>query len=335
MNISQRLAFLAAVREIIAELIEDTELLMRAELKNPWFTVQNSQRALLEIHDRFLQPEALDSWINPYPIPKENIPLSVGLVLAGNLPLVGFHDWLCVFICGHKPILKLSTKDDVLLPAILQRAVIRGGMMADYTEIVERLKDIDAVIATGSNNTSRYFDYYFGRYPHIIRRNRTSVAVLDGRETDQELAALADDVFFYFGMGCRNVSKIFLPIGYDVTLLFTAFERYSYLKEHNKYKNNLDYRVSILLLNQVSHLASEWMIMEENENLFSPLATLYYSFYKDEESLSPLLAAQRNNLQCIIGRSKFCDTEFGQGQCPTLLDYADNIDTMKFLLELK
>ena len=250
--------------------------------------------------------------------------------MAGNIPLVGFHDLLCVFISGHKAIIKPSSKDDVLIKHLGKKLTEWDHRVSDLISFEEMLKNCDAYIATGSNNSARYFEYYFKKYPHIIRRNRTSVAVLDGDETRKELDNLADDVHLYFGMGCRNVTKIFVPNDYDFVTLLDSFKKYNYFKDHHKYRNNYDYYLTLHILNRKFYMTNESIILVENPSIFSPISQLNYEFYTDKGQVRKTLESLED-LQCAVGHDYI---PFGQAQLPSLTDYADGIDTVKFLTEL-
>jgi hypothetical protein len=250
--------------------------------------------------------------------------------MAGNIPLVGFHDFLSVFIAGHKQTIKLSSKDDILLKHLINKLFDLDSSLVTSIVLAELLKGCDAYIATGSNNTARYFDYYFGKYPSIIRRNRTSVAILDGNETSEELELLADDVHLYFGLGCRNVTKIFVPEGYDFVPLLNAFKKYKHFADHTKYKNNYDYNLALLIMNIGYYMTNENILLVENESIFSPIGQLNYSFYTEKNSLQQTLQEEKS-IQCIVGKEKIY---FGQAQKPSLFNYADGVDTMQFLLSL-
>ncbi len=250
--------------------------------------------------------------------------------MAGNIPLVGFHDWLCVFISGHKALIKPSSKDQVLIKHLLEKLNEWNADAATFSEFSEMLKGCDAYIATGSNNSSRYFEYYFKKYPHIIRRNRTSVAVLTGKETNEELEKLADDVYLYFGLGCRNVTKIYVPEEYDFIPLLEAFRKYNYLADHHKYKNNYDYNLALHLLNKKYYMTNGSILLIEDAPFFSPISQLNYEFYNDRNILQNLLK-QNSDLQCIVGKDF---TAFGESQSPVISDYADGVDTLHFLSKL-
>jgi len=298
-----------------------------AQSKNAWFTEHTINMAVGNIVQRMLG-ENLNTWRAGYKIAVA--PKKVGIVMAGNIPLVGFHDFLCSFLSGHKTCIKLSGKDEVLMQHLVEQLLLWEPQLADELVIAERLNDCDAFIATGSNNTSRYFEAYFGKYPHIIRRNRTSVAVLDGSETRAELELLGDDIFEYFGMGCRNVSHIYVPEAYNFTPLFEAFEKHKDIINHNKYKNNFDYNLALLLLNKVHYLSDNVVLLTESSSVFSPLSVVNYSYYTDKMNLLETLKCN-DDIQCLVGHD---GVAFGNSQCPGLSDYADGVDTMQFLCDL-
>ncbi len=301
---------------------------IKAERENGWFTQDFISHAVQNIQAAFLDPGKLSSFVDTYALPEEQTsPATVGLVMAGNIPLVGFHDWLCVFLNGHHAVIKASSKDEVLIRHILEKLVEWEPGLGPQTLFAPLLKGCSAYIATGSNNSARYFDYYFSKYPHIIRRNRTSVAILDGHESPAQLEALADDVHLYFGLGCRNVTKIFVPKKYDFAPLLDAFRKYSYFFDHNKYRNNYDYQLALALLNNIYYMTNDSLLLIENESVFSPIGQLNYTFYDNRETV---IASLQNNqdIQCVIGNGF---VSFGQAQQPSLTDFADGVDTMKFL----
>ena len=303
----------------------------KAFRENPWFLPEFIDSAVTAISRQYLDAAALNELSVRYQIPEENpAPKKVGIVMAGNLPLVGFHDFLCVFISGHRAIIKPSSKDEVLIKHIISKLAEWQPDAASFLVISEMLKNCDAYIATGSNNSARYFEYYFSKWPSIIRRNRTSVAVLTGKESTEDLEKLADDVYMYFGLGCRNVSKILVPEGYDFIPLLEAFRKYDHLSLQHKYKNNYDYNLAILILNNKYYMTNGSILLVENDSLFSPISQLHYSFYSDEASLQAALSKQES-LQCIVAAGR---TPFGSAQQPGLCDYADGVDTMQFLLNL-
>jgi hypothetical protein len=262
---------------------------------------------------------------------------SIGLILAGNIPIVGFHDILCVLASGHKALIKLSSQDQKFIPYILEKLIEIEPAFERQISFIDRLKDFDAVIATGSNNTSRYFDYYFSKVPHIIRKNRNSVAVLNGQESREDLKALGHDIFDYFGLGCRNVSKLYVPKDYVFEEFFESIEEFKSVADHHKYNNNYDYNKSIFLVNLDKHLDNGFILLKEDSRFVSPLAVLYYEEYHNIEQLGSELIKNEDLIQCIVSNSKLplSTVPFGQSQCPGLFDYADGVDTMKFLRELK
>ena len=295
---------------------------------NAWFTEEHIQIALNNIVNEFLQKDKLEKWISNYKLP--DTPKNVGIVMAGNIPLVGFHDLLCGFLSGHHLTIKLSSKDNILLPHLVEKLTEWDPEVGRQIEFSEMLKGCDAYIATGSNNTARYFGQYFGKFPHIIRKNRTSIAILDGNESDEDLSKLADDVFVYYGLGCRNVTQLCLPEGYNFEKLMRAFEKYASFIDHNKYKNNYDYYLAIYLLNKVPYITNGSILLVENQLPFSAVSVLHYRFYNDKKQLEGEII-EHNDIQCIIGNGH---TPFGKAQTPSLHDFADGVDTMRFLCNL-
>ena len=301
-------------------------------IENSWFTEGNLRMTVSGIL-KFLDEENLRDWLSGYLQPTRN-PQIIAIIMAGNIPAVGFHDVLCVLLNGDSALIKLSSKDTVLLKFLLEKLIEINPGFSSKIEYAERLKDFDAVIATGSDNTSRYFEYYFGKYPHIIRKNRTSVAILDGTENDKDLTQLGTDVFSYFGLGCRNVSKLFVPSGYDFGPLFRSWELFHELEHHHKYHNNYHYQKSIFLVSVIPHLDNGFVLLQESERLVSPIAVVYYEYYSKLEDLRERLDSTRDKLQCIVGNFSPATLKFGQAQFPGLNDYADGVDVLKFLSEL-
>ncbi len=310
------------------------EVIRRAGAKNAWFTESNIRQAI-SAYANALDPVAIDQWLSKYTVNKEA--KVIGLILAGNIPLVGFHDVIAVLASGNYALIKLSSQDDVLVPHILNRLTEINPVFSERIRYADRLENFDAVIATGSNNTSRYFEYYFGKYPHIIRRNRNSVAVLTGMEKPEELKALGKDIFDYFGLGCRNVSKLYIPEGYDIARFFEAVQSYEHVAQHYKYNNNYDYNKSIYLVNSQEHYDNGFLLLTRDERMASPLAVLYYEQYTDLDSLRAKLDGLESEIQCIVSPESaniHGSVRFGQTQCPGLDDYADRVDTMQFLNSL-
>jgi hypothetical protein len=301
-----------------------------AQNNNGWFTQEEVNRAVLALH-KMLNPQDMQSWFENIQIPEE--PKRVGLILAGNIPLVGFHDVLSVLSSGNIALIKLSSSDDKLLPLILAKLVEIEPLLKERVVYVDRLKDFDAVIATGSNNTSRYFEYYFGKVPNIIRKNRSSVAVLTGQETTEEIAALGHDIFDYFGLGCRNVSKLYIPLDYDIKNFFEPIESFKGIINHFKYNNNYDYNKSIYLVNLAQHFDNGFLLLKEDTAMSSPLAVLYFERYADLNAVNEILEKEKEQIQCVVSKAQLAmsTVDFGEGQYPKLWDYADNVNTIEFL----
>ncbi len=332
MNIKERVDLLVKLGEYFSG---DNEALQyvkeKTNAQNPWFSREFIDLALQNIEQHFLQRHLLEEWIKNYGLGKDpSVPKNVGIVMAGNIPLVGFHDFLCVFISGNKAVIKPSSKDEVLIKHVAEKLIEFNKEAEAYIAFAETLKNCDAYIATGSNNSSRYFEYYFSKYPNIIRRNRTSVAILNGDETEEELNLLADDIQLYYGMGCRNVTRLFVPEGYDFIGLLDALRKYNRFSDFHKYKNNYDYQLALLIMNHKYYMTNDSLILTEGDNVFAPVSQVNYSFYNEPKTLAESL--QKNtDVQCIVGKGFI---PFGKTQSPSLTDYADGIDTMQFLKQL-
>ena len=316
------------------------QLIDRAQEQNPWFTKQNILFALASWADA-LQEENIDKWLSMYDLKDDVQPKTVGVIMAGNIPLVGFHDFISVLMSGHKIKAKLSSNDKLLLPLLAKYLTYTNADFGHYFEFVTgTLQDIDAVIATGSNNTARYFDYYFGKYPHIIRHNRNSVAVLTGDETPEQLSGLADDVMLYFGLGCRNVSKIFVPEGYDFNRIFEALLKYKDLINYDKYRNNYDYNKAVYLMSvdadvRNSLLDNGLVLLKKDIHYASPIGVIFYEFYKNISDVKNILQQDANQIQAVVSHENITGViPFGTTQTPQLWDYADGVDTMRFLVDL-
>lgn len=307
-------------------------MLRQAAQRNGWYTEANVRHALAALA-RMLHRDALEAWAARYPALAGAIaPRTVGIVMAGNIPFVGFHDLLCVLLSGHAARVKCASDDAGLTPAVLGLLERSAPDLAARAAIVPgKLGEVDAVIATGSTNTSRYFEHYFGHLPRIVRKGRTSVAVLDGTETATELAAFGEDVFRYFGLGCRNVGKIFLPRHFDLDRLFGAFFPWKDIIAHHKYANNYEYNKAVWLLDRVPIVENGFLLMKEAPALHSPVAALYYERYDDRTAVEERLAQEAQHLQCIVGHGH---VPFGEGQYPSPGDYADGVDTLAFLAGL-
>ncbi len=331
MNLAERIDIMVKLgKYVIADSPQLKSIKQKAYEKNKWFTQQFADLALKNISEQFLDRAKLEKWIKIYHLDDNISPKRIGIVMAGNIPLVGFHDFLSVFISGHNQKIKLSEKDDILFPYILKKLIEWNPEISFVVELADVLKDCDAFIATGSNNSARYFNYYFGKYPSIIRQNKTSAGILTGNETENELELLADDIHTYFGLGCRNITSIYIPRHYDFIPLLKSFKKYSYFANHTKYRNNYDYSLALLIMNNKKYMTSESVILFENENIFSPVSQLHYSFYDDSNVLLENLKSNKD-VQCICGYNQVA---FGNAQEPQLTDYADGVDTMQFLLGL-
>ncbi len=307
----------------------------RAHEFNGWFTKENILFAFQSWSNE-LNKSNLNKWISNYSLNTSN-PKNIGIIMAGNIPLVGFHDFLSVLMSGNNAIIKQSSTDKHFLPLIakyLEKVEPAFKNRIVFTE--DKLTDFDAVIATGSNNTARYFDYYFGKYPNIIRQNRNSVAVLTGEESDDDLKNLGEDIFRYFGLGCRSVSKLFVPENYDFDRFFTAVYAYKDLIHYTKYQNNYDYNKAVYLMSQFKLVENGFLMLKEDVNYSSPIATLFYEYYSDLDFLKQKLLLEKEAIQCVVGNSAIEEiVPFGATQKPQLWDYADGVDTLQFLQELE
>lgn len=303
----------------------------RATEENPWFTPEFIEIAVSNIAREFLTEKALTSLQQRYSIPAENKdPKKVGIVMAGNIPLVGFHDLLCCFLTGHYAFIKLSSKDTVMMEHLVKKLIEWDPRAERHFNLSDMLKGCDAYIATGSNNSARYFEYYFSKFPHIIRKNRTSVAILTGEESREDLEKLADDVHYFFGLGCRNVTKLYVPRGYDFIPLLEAFKKYQHLADHYKYRNNYDYNLTIQIMNNKYYMTNNVVLLVENPSPFSPISQLNYEYYDNLEDVQAELR-NNDNIQCVVSKGAL---PFGEAQCPAADTFADGVDTMAFLKSL-
>jgi len=338
MTISKRIDALAELGTYLK--LRDEALqaaILTAYHHNRWFTVENIEQALQAVAAAFLEKSKLQEWMNHYKFPEVSNSKTIGIIMAGNIPLVGFHDFVCVFMSGHKARIKLSEKDNILLPHLLKVLTRINPDCANYFEEIERLKGCEAVIATGSNNSARYFETYFGKYPHIIRKNRNAVAIFDGNETVDQLKAFGHDVFQYFGLGCRNVSKIYIPKDFNFDPMLTALHEHNEIVLHDKYKNNFDYNYTLVILNKTAYKANGCIILTEEETVASRIASMHFEYYSDEGSLLEKIKSKRDTIQCVIGNVSLEGIKvfpFGKAQEPGLMDYADGVDVMAFLLGL-
>ena len=307
----------------------------RAHEYNGWFTKNNVLKAF-ESWSEALTEEKLEKWTSAYHFSETKTPKTIAIIMAGNIPLVGFHDFLSVLICEHNALVKLSSNDKHFLPLIAKYLEYTNAYFKNkitFTE--ENLTNFDAVIATGSNNTARYFDYYFGKFPNIIRKNRNSVAILTGNETKKELEALGEDIFQYFGLGCRSVSKIFIPQNYNFDTLFNALYKFKDIIEYKKYENNYDYNKAVYLMSLFPILENGFLMLKEDSGYSSPIATVFYEYYTSFDELVKKLQIEKEAIQCVVYNENVFDfVKFGETQKPELWNYADNVDTVDFLLTI-
>ncbi len=306
----------------------------KATAMNPWFTAENIDLAMEGMH-RYLNEENISRWAESYSF-TDGVPKNIGVVMAGNIPLAGLHDFISVLMSGNNLRAKLSSKDNVLLRFLADQLTDIEPRFRERIQFCERLKNYDAVIATGSDNSARYFEYYFSGVPHIIRKNRTSLAVLNGMENNETMKGLGRDIFQYFGLGCRNVSKIMVPASFDLDSLMPHFDNYAHLIDHNKYANNYHYQRAIMYMNSTAHIDTGFSLFTESDLLVSPLSVIYYERYDSQEYARSYVAQNREKLQCIVADESFMKeaTPFGKTQQPELWDYADEVDTMNFLSQL-
>ena len=334
MNLQARIQAFTHLGEYLKTEIQQVsaEKLCSVEVLNPWFTKENINKALNAWHEQ-LKVDMFSAWLSPYKLKEVASPKKVLVIMSGNIPLVGFHDFLTVLISGHKVVIKMSSADNVLLRLLIDKLISIAPEFKERISFIEEVKNrkFDAVIATGSDNSAQYFEYYFKGAKKIIRKNRRSVAVLDGSESTMELQGLANDVFAYFGLGCRNVSKLFLPKGFDLDNLFKAFYPYSDVVNHKKYGNNYDYNKAIFLMGSNDLIENGFLLMKEEKSLLSPVAMLYYEFYNDMHTVEQFVEENAEQLQCVVSKK---DIPFGNTQKPNLWDYADGVDTVEFLREL-
>lgn len=341
MNIEKQISGLCKLSTYIKEFIEKnpanftedderfSSILRKSENENSWFTIENQKISLNQWAD-LLTEKNIKNWLTKYQT--ATTPKKVGLILAGNIPLVGFHDVISVILSQHIPVIKLSSKDKTMLPFLLSKWNEFSEDNIQY-EFAERLKDFDAIIATGSNNTARYLEYYFKDSLSIIRKNRTSVAVLKGDETVEELQLLAEDIFRYFGLGCRNVTRLFIPQDFLIDKIFESFLNFNDVINHHKYANNYEYNRAIYLLNADKFWDNNFVMLKEDQALFSPLSVLNFSRYENIEEVHTFINENEKDIQAIVAKPElgFDSINFGEAQNPGLDTYADKVDTMKFL----
>ena len=333
MTVKEKIEALSLVGEAMANGYF-SNLVQPAYQQNGWFTPANIAFAT-EQWAELLQAKKIESWVSKYELAATNSK-NVGLVMAGNIPFAGLHDMISVLVAGHRAVIKCSSKDTVLMRGVADFLTANAKCFSNAIQFeTNTLRDCDAIIATGNDNSARYFEYYFKNKRHVLRKNRNGVAVLSGKETDQEIKGLGKDVFTYFGLGCRNVSKLFVPRGYDFNQVFKQFYDWKEIAQHNKYFSNYEYNKTVYLLNQEPLLENGFLVLRETQELSSPVGVLFYEYYDDEVALKDQLKAMASKIQCIVSSTDLTEnnlfTPFGNAQCPSLADYPDGIDTLSFL----
>jgi len=331
MNLQARIKGFVALGQQLSD--TNNALLIEAKSaayqQNAWFLPTFIDQAIEQIREQFLQQTALEEWTAAYPsIADQATHLKVGIVMAGNIPLVGFHDLLSTLIAGHTAVVKRSSKDQVLMDFIIASLIKINPAFEAQILVQEQLKNCDAYIATGGNTAGNYFEYYFGKFPHIIRKNKTSIAILDGTETLAELDALANDCMLYFGMGCRNVTQIWVPEGYDFIPFLNALKKFNYLQDLHKYKHNYDYQLALLMMRKQFYMDSGGVLMSENPSPFAAISQIHYQQYP----LGTIPTFNLDEIQCVVGKNQL---PFGSLQKPLLAQYADGVDSLAFLTSLK
>ena len=331
MNLQARIKGFVALGQQLSD-TNNTQLIeakSAAYQQNAWFLPEFIDQAIQQIKEQFLQQTALEEWTAAYPtITDQDTHIKVGIVMAGNIPLVGFHDLLSTLIAGHTAVVKRSSKDQVLMDFIIASLIKINPAFEAQILVQEQLKNCDAYIATGGNTAGNYFEYYFGTFPHIIRKNKTSIAILDGTETLAELAALADDCMLYYGMGCRNVTQIWVPESYDFIPFLNALKKYNYLQDQHKYKHNFDYQLALLMMRKQLYMDSGGILMSENPSPFAAISQIHYQQYP----LGTSPTFNMDEIQCVVGKNQL---PFGSLQKPLLAQYADGVDSLAFLSSLK
>lgn len=314
-----------------------TEQAYRAGHQNNWFTVSNVLLAFENIESQMLQESSLNEFIVKYNFKIPESPKQIGVLMAGNIPLVGFYDALCVFLSGHTLLAKLSSQDEVLMKAILIKLIEIEPKAAPFIQFADKLNTIDALIATGSDNTAMHFEQYFKHVPRIIRKNRSSVAILNGNETKNDFENLGNDIFDFYGLGCRNVSKFYIPKNFAPDLFYQSIEAQAEVMSHHKYKNNYDYNRSVNLVNGTQHFDNGFLMLVPSANLVSPISVIFTEEYENEQDLKAKIEANEGKIQCIVSQNAWWPNSynFGDSQKPGLNDFADGVDVLQFLIDLK
>lgn len=347
MNINDRIDIISEIGEFLknyldkkydnkkdSKLIDFEIVIKQAQLSNPWFTDENIKVNLTYWSEKLSKP-SLNQWIDLYNF-KDSKRRNIAIIMAGNIPLVGFHDFLCVFLSGNNSIIKLSSNDKHILPFLTNLIISKNNKLSERVTYLDgMLKNYEAVIATGSDNTSRYFEYYFKNKQSIIRKNRNSIAILDGNETDDDLKSLSYDILTYFGLGCRNVSKLYVPKNYNFDSFFNSIFDYKDLINNHKYANNYDYNKAIYLMSEYKFLDNGFFMIKQGTEMYSPISTINYEYYHNTTLLEKSIKQKEDNIQCVVSNIQFKGKiDFGQTQNPPLNQYADNIDVIEFLLTI-
>lgn len=325
---NQKIELLQEVKSRLLELVDNKDFLDSVYASNNWFYPEFVKLSIHNICNEYLDKNKLESWLSSYNIDEAKVE-TIGLILAGNIPLVGFQDILNVYFTGHNLKLKMSSKDTILTQKVLDIWTEVDPSWSLRIEKVQMMKDIDKIIATGTNNSNKYFEYYFKKYKNILRRNRTSVGIVPRDISDHELKSLVDDIFLYYGLGCRNISKLYFEKGFNKDRLFEMAEGYSEFFNHQKYMNNYDYQRTVLLLNTIEHFSNNFLILREAPELFTAISVVHYEWFTDIDSVKNELNLLKDDIQCIVGRDF---VPFGAAQKPSLMDCPDHVDVMKFLL---
>lgn len=334
MNIKQTIDALQRVGQVFGNenSVELQQAITNAYAKNKWFTDDNVKHALSYWHQQ-LTAEKLEEWVAKEGLTENTSPKTIGIVAAGNIPLVGLHDVVSILMSGNKVKIKLSGDDEVLMKFFISTLINADPTFGNYIEAVDTIENIDAVIATGSNNTARYFEFYFGKYPNIIRKNRNSIAVIGGTESPETIHQLGHDIFSYFGKGCRNVTQLWLPSDYDIVSFLDNLQQHAEVANHNKYVNNYHYHKAILLMNKDQHLDTGFLLLREDKKIYSPIGMINYARYNDMSEVKEFLAQNADDIQCVVSEATSLPEAVKPGytQNPKLWDYADGVNTIEFL----
>ena len=345
MNLNNRITLFVKLGRFFSDYINNNlesleknkfdEAINESILHNSFFSKKNILKSLLS-WSNVLTKKSIDDFLSNYLIKNKKREKKIAIIMAGNIPLVGFHDFFCVIISGNFAVIKLSSKDSHLFKFILSFLVKENPDFDTKFDVVEsKLEIFDAVIATGNNISANQFELYFKKYPKIIRRNRHSIAILNGNETKKEIELLANDIFYYYGLGCRNVSKIFIPNNYNLDILFKSFVLWNEVINKNSYANNYNYYRAIYLLNKEVFFDNGFVLLKESEKIGSTVGTIYFEYYKSDNQIKEMIKKNNEKIQCIVSNNNYPKTiKFGETQMPNLNDFADDIDTFNFLLKL-